>query len=591
MRIGKLFFLLLLNISTLFATLIDRSVVKEGYYSIKLGVFKKDESIENILSRFPESDVVIVPYKNRNHVYITNFKTRKSANRFLRKKVRKIFKDAYILKNRFKKRSLKVSLPKVSDSPVVSVCENNTTQPRQSIKKDENRTIVKKAPVKITAPEKTVQKIVKKPVNDQNRTKMTKKEETLTLHEAIMISLNRSRKILSQREKVIQQKFKVEEKRGAFKPNVTLYSTAGYNYTHTRADDDTEDKYPAADAQLSITENLYAGGKHSAELKREEIKLLSEAATFRDKVEEETLKIIEAYLDLYYQEEAIKIERENMRNLEKILEIVEIKAQNGAASQGDLSNIKSKVQNASTALVKATSRYENARSFYEYFLGKANARKKPAEGTFSFPTYTRKTIFSIFEKKNAKLLLNRYKTEAQKYDYQAKKAPFRPTVDLIVTGKEKFSKAQIDPFHDEKASVVLSMNYNLYKGGQDRAKMMQSKSKITQLDYQYQDILESTRYNLKQIFENIQASDDTLVHIQKEVESNKKSVEAYWNAFKYATVDMQTLLLAQRALNSSQQSLIKEKKNYILGHFKLLRETGELLEFLKVESFVDPEQM
>lgn len=590
MRLKSVIIFVLLSISPLFATLIDRSDVIENDYSIKVGVFKEQKSIDNIVRKFPKSDIVVIPYKNRNHLYITNFKTRKAAQRFLNRYIQNAFRDAYILQNRFKKHSRKRVTEKAADTPVVTLHESNNTKPlfvQKPVQNEDNATQQKPLKRKNVIPKAVVHKHLAK---DQNHFIAMHKEETLKLHEAIIIALNHSRKILSQREKVIQQKYKVEEKRGAFKPNITLYSTAGYNYVHTRSDEDSEDKYPAADAQLSITENLYAGGKHDAELEREKAKLLSEAATFRDKVEEETLKIIEAYLDLYYQEEAIKIERENMLSLKKILEIVEIKARNGAASQGDLSNIRSKVENASTALVKATSRYENARSFYEYFLGDA-AKKKPAEGTFSFPQYNRKTIFRIFEYKNAKLVLNRYKTEAQKFDYLSRKAPFRPTVDLIVTGKEKFSKAVLDPFHDEKASVSLSMNYNLYRGGQDKAKMMQSKSKIIQLDYQYQDILESTRYNLKQIFENIQASDDTLVHIQKEVESNKKSVEAYWNAFKYATVDMQTLLLAQRALNSSQQSLIKEKKNYVLGHFKLLRETGELLEFLKVDSFVDPSQM
>ena len=390
---------------------------------------------------------------------------------------------------------------------------------------------------------------------------------------------------------MIQQKWKVEEKRGAFLPNVNLYATAGYNYTHTRADSDSEDKYPASDTQLSITENLYAGGKQKAELEREKRRLAVEAATFRDKVEEETMKIIKAYLDLYYQQKAIEIERKNMQKLQKIESITEIKTQNGAASKGDLSNIRSKVENARTALVKATARYQSAKAFYEYFLGKEAAQRSPSEGLFTFPKHDHEAIFRLYLQHNAKVVANRNKIEAQKFDYRAKKAAFRPTIDLIVTGKEKFSKAEIDPYRDEKASAVLSMNYNLYKGGRDKAKLMQSKSRITQLSYQYEDIVESIRYNLKQLIENIGASNETLVHIQKEVEENEKAVESYWNAFGYATVDIQTLLLAQRALNSARQSLIKEQKNFVLSHFKLLQQTGELLPFLKIDDFVDPDKM
>jgi outer membrane protein TolC len=563
---------------TLFITFATAKEIKKedlvsGLYSIKIGVFQEKKNIEKVKKKFHNLPVVIFVRKNRSHIYITNIATKAKAQTILRNRVRKNFHDAYILQNTSKHHI-------VPKSTAVKTFDSNKTSPLHS---KENAT------QKPTLKQKK-QKSSTKKVIDTNTT-VVQTKDTILLKDAILLSLQRSQKILSLREKVIQQKYKVEEKRGAFLPNVTLYSTAGYNYIHTRADTESEDKYPTADAQLNITENLYAGGKQSAELKKEEAKLRSESASFRDKVEEETLKIIEAYLDLYYQERAIEIERQNIAQLKKILHIVEIKEKNGAASKGDLNDIRSKVENASSAFVKASSRYQNALSFYQYFLGEKGAQRKPAQGTFTFPSYSKKRLFEIFEKKNAKLQINRYKMEAQKFDYYARKAPFRPTLDLIITGKEKFSKGEIDPYHDEKASAVLSFNYNLYKGGADRAKLLGSKSKIAELQYKYTDILESTRYNLKQLFENIQSLDDTLLHTQKEVDANKKAVEAYWNAFTYGSQDITTLLLAQRALNRAQQDLLKDQKNYVLSHFKLLAQSGELLEYLHLEDFVKPEKM
>jgi len=579
MQLRTLIFPLLFLLQTVFAQEIAKEDVVPDMYSIKVGVFKKERSIQKAKKLFATFPVVIFTRHNFQHFYITNIKNKKEAEALLRKKVKKYFKDAYILKNRTRREHMQpttaVTIPADMNSTVTSIAHKLHSS-------EQNRTqISKKVPLAVTPLRHDKKPLL--PSTDSN--------STITLKKAILIALKRSHKILSLREKVIQQRYRVKEKEGAFLPNVTLYSTAGYNYTHTRSDKEGEDKYPSADAQLSITENLYAGGKQEAELKKEQAKLRSESAAFRDKVEEETLKIIEAYIDLYYQQKAIEIEKNNMQSLQKILHIVEIKEQNGASSKGDLNDIKSKVENASAALVKATSRYQNALAFYQYFLGKEGAKQKPSQGEFSFPAYSRKRVFEIFEKKNAKLQINRYKIEAQKYDLQSRKASFRPSVDFIITGKEKFSKAEIDPYHDEKASAVLSMNYNLYKGGSDYAKMMNSKSKIAELNYKYSDILESTRYNLKQLFENIQSLDDTLAHTKKEVEANQKAVEAYWNAFAYGTQDIVTLLLAQRALNRAQQDLLKDKKNYIITHFKLLAQCGELLSYLGISSFTEPDKM
>ncbi len=582
MHFISLFFALLIFLQILEAKPIPRSQYDPTRYSIKLGVFADIDNVHRLERRFAQYDTVAVAYEKRTHFYITNLKDKQRAKSLLQQKIKPLFKDAYLIKPR--KQQQKRELPKGKQHPATTTVTTQTAShvPNNtrsiSTPKVQNYSVLSATKLR----ENNISSVKSEKIENNN---------TISLKEAILISLNRSRKILSLREKVVQQKYKVEEKRGAFLPNITLYSTGGYEYIHTRSDRESEDRYPKADAQLNLTENIYAGGKHQAELKREEAKLFSESANFREKVEEETLKIIEAYLNLYYQSKAIEIERKNMAALQKILDIVKIKEESGATTKGDLNNIKSSVENASTALVKASSRFQNALAFYRYFLGEKASARKPEKGDFSFPTYSHETLMSIFEKKNAKLLSNRYKIEAQKFDYRARKAPFRPTIDLIVTGKEKFSKGVADPFHDEKASAVLSLNYNLYKGGQDRAKLLSSKSKVAQLEYQYIDILESTRYNLEQLFENIRSIDDTLIHIQKEVEANEKAVASYWDAFKYGTQDMQTLLLAQRALNRSQQDLLKDKKEYILSHFKLLAQSGELLEYLKITDFVSLERM
>ncbi len=429
----------------------------------------------------------------------------------------------------------------------------------------------------------------KKNINQsiKKKKKSVKKiDNGILLKDAILISLNRSNKILSLREKVIQQKYKLKTKEALFKPNITLYANTGYNYIHTRSSNDTEDSYPTGDLQLYINENLYAGGKHINELKKERALLKSENAKFRSKVEEETLKIIEAYIDLYYQQKAIEIEKENMKNLQKILKIVEIKAKNGVTTKGDLNNIKSKVENASSALVKATSKYQNALSFYQYFVGK-DIKKLPSEGKFLFKEYKKDDLLKIAQEKNAKLQITRYKIEAQKFDLKAKKAAFYPTIDFIITAKEKFSDGANDPYRDEKATAMLSLSYNLYKGGADKARVDSSLSKIRELQYKYIDILDSTKYNIIQLFENIHSIKESMKHTFNEVAANKKALNSYWSAFKYGNQDIQALLLAQRALNRSEQDKLKEHKEYIMGYFKLLANSGELLEFLKVEDFVN----
>jgi outer membrane protein TolC len=552
---------LLLLAKLLFADIVKREDIIENTYKIAISSFNKQDELNIALKKLKDYDLYI---DSKNALYIVNIPDKKIAKKILERVVKSHYKKAYVI----------YDLTKKSGGIITSKTKDTNLSTNRASKTEINKYVSKQKTLKLTDN------------NDNSDNNLT-----ISLKDALLISLNRSHKIQSLKEKVIQQIYKVREKEGVFLPNITLYSTSGYEYYHTRDKKDIKDKYKKGDIQLNLTQNIYAGGKNSAELNREKAKLLSETASFREKVEEESLKVIEAYLDLYFQKQAIEIEEKNFASLQEILKIVETKERNGAATKGDLNNIKSKVENASTALVKARSRYQNSLSFYRYFLGEENGKKFPKDEKFDFKNYTEANVFDIFKDKNAKLLINRYKIDAQSFDYEAKKSAFKPTVDLILTSKAKYSKAEIDPMREDKASAMISINYNLYKGGSDKAKLLSSKSKLRALKHQYRDIVDSTKYNLKQLFENVKSVNESLSHIKEEVEANRKTLKSYWSAFKYGNQDIQALLLAQRALNRSKQDELKEKKNYILGHFKLLSQTGELLEFLGLEDFVNPQTM
>lgn len=427
-------------------------------------------------------------------------------------------------------------------------------------------------------------KVEKKKVlyHDKHETKLTK--QGLLLKDAILLSLRKSYKISSGREKVIQAKRKVDEKLAAYRPTVNLTLNAGGAYLSPYQAD--EEKFLKSDESLVINQNIYAGGKHENEIKKEKANLKAAQEKFKSQVEEETLKVIDAYLSLIYQKMGIEITRNNMLSLKKILEIVTTKEEAGASSKGDLNYIKSQVENASSTLVKAESKYQNAIAFYEYYVGELDDSNRPIEYEFTFELEDEKKTLALMYDNNAKLQVAKAKMDAEKHNLKSQKSKFKPTLDFSVTGKDKQSGYLSEP-QEDRATALLSFNYNLYNGGKDKAIVLGTKSKISELQFKLIDLKESTEYNTKQMYENILSSRDSLVHTKKEVDANIKVIDSYWAAFKYGTQDIQALLLAQRALNRSELDVIKEKQAYTNSYFKLMEQTGTLLKTLHLEDFID----
>ncbi len=449
---------------------------------------------------------------------------------------------------------------------------------------------------KVTKKEKKVAQIVPTTIDEENKEKTISKnppqsknaKSGFLLKDAVLLGLQKSYKISALREKVIQAKRKLDEKLAAYKPTINLTANAGGAYLSPYQA--SEVKFLKSDESLNMNQNIYAGGKHKEEIKREKANLLAAQEKFKSQVEEETLKIIDAYLTLIYQQMAIDITRSNMLSLKKILSIVTDKEAAGASSKGDLNYIKSQVENASSALVKAESKYQNAIAFYEYYVGQLNDQNRPIEYTFDFKLEDENSTLAMMEANNAKLQIAKAKLEAEKANFQSKKAKFKPTLDFSITAKDKQSGYEAEP-QEDRVTALLSFNYNLYNGGKDKAIVLGSKSKIQELYYKLVDLKESSQYNTKQMYQSILSSLDSLKHTQKEVDANTKVIDSYWAAFKYGTQDIQALLLAQRALNRSQLDVIKEKQAYTNGYFKLMQQTGTLLHTLHIESFVDAKKM
>ncbi len=563
------FIIIVSFLSPLFALNLGLQQVASKGYAIKLGVYKKLENAKIVENKFIDEQTYIEKkdgkYGIRHHLYIVNFLSKDEAKKKL-KEIKKEINDAFVLLKRVKKDVKVKKIPKIKVAPIVSI------PTIEQINNEANLT--KPKPIK----EKIIVKKPEKPITG------------LTLKEALLKALNKSNKISSAKEKVVQAQRKLDQKKAGYKPRVILYATGGQSYQHIRGEDGLEHNYANGSAELSLTQNIYSGGKVSNSIKKEEENLKVATYKFRSLLEEEMINIIDSYLSIIYEEKSIYKNRENMKSLHKILDIVTIKEENGASTKGDLNYIKSNVENASSALIKAESKYQNAISYYEYFVGNINENNFPIQEDFNFTLNDKNNTLLTMQMHNAKIGSIKAQIEAQRYDLNVKKAPFKPNLDLILSAKQKRTKSENEP-NEDRANAVLSLSYNLYNGGKDKAALLLAKSQIAELKYKLIDLKESTIFNTIQMHDNLSSSKNSLAHIQKEVKANKKVTASYWNAFKYKEQDIQALLLAQRALNRSELDEIKEKKNYILGYYKLLAQTGELLEKVGLENFANPDKI
>jgi adhesin transport system outer membrane protein len=415
------------------------------------------------------------------------------------------------------------------------------------------------------------------------------REKGLSIYEAMLRAIEQSPKLSAAAEVVVQEKEKKAEVEAGHLPTVDFTGDVGYEERQVSPDTlytekpslTTISRYKKTDLYLTITQNLWAGGSIENSVDEKDANLKASLFDYRDKLETLVLDVATAYFNVVYAEIALKISKKNMTSYEKILNIVTIKEKNGAATKGDVNFIRANVDNAKTELVQKQKDVIDSLSKYVYLLQTEDQEEMPYEIESRLYVADLNTSLHDADAYNAQLLRQRSYIKATKFGFLATKGSFHPKVDLSVNGESK-NEFEIGLGQREKINALVTFNYNLYNGGRDEATAIRLLSKMKEQKYLYQDIERNLIFEVKVLNSSVSSLSQSLKLTQSEVIAARKVVESYWIAFRNGTQDLQALQLAQRNLNSAEQSYAKYKKDLILNNFALMKKTGALLQFLEL---------
>jgi len=418
------------------------------------------------------------------------------------------------------------------------------------------------------------------------------RENGLSVYDAINRAMRMSPKVNASYQTVVQNNQKVKEAEAGHLPVFNLSGDLGQETRTLKADDTNPEtttvapitkttNYKKTDIYLTLTENLWNGGTIENSVDEKDAARKASMYEYRDKIESLVVDVATAYFDVVYGEIALKISKKNMRNYKKILNIVTIKEKNGAATKGDVNFIRANVSNAQTQLVQRQKTLSDAMAQYVYLLQTDKTENLPYEISTNFYNEDLNTSLESADKNNARILMQKAYIKSTKFAFLATKGKFQPKIDLSINSESR-NEFDVGIGRREKLNALLSFNYNLYNGGKDEATAIRLLSKMKEQKYLFQDLERRLRFEIKVLNRSVHSRSESLQLTQNEVLAARKVVNSYWIAFQHGTQDLQALQLAQRNLNSAEQSYASYKKDLIINNYKLMRKTGVLLKHIKL---------
>ena len=346
----------------------------------------------------------------------------------------------------------------------------------------------------------------------------------ISLETAILFSLHESTKIKMAGERENQVEYSMHEAKSEYYPDVTLNFEAGLEYNDPAgfsdppADGDTDHTGLASDINLSLRQMIFDKTKLMEVAKRKQ--LISSKSYETELVIEDVLeKTVNTYIDLLAGQKEAYLSAEMLVNMSELVEKIKFSFEAGGVS-------KARFDFATARLALAESKYNTAVSKYKDTVSKLEALIGPMPeflviepDQLSVEDYDMNFYKHLAKKKNSELQLINSDITATKYDFQKQEATYLPKVDFVMELGQGYNQGG-DVGRTRDATAVITVQYDLFKGGERKAAKKRILSRIKELEYEKQDLI-------KEITKNVKVSYNEIQGIKQTISAKLREVDAY----------------------------------------------------------------
>ncbi len=408
----------------------------------------------------------------------------------------------------------------------------------------------------------------------------------LTLKESIIEAIN-TNPVVQERLKnyrLTQQDLNIAE--SEFYPSLDLSGSVGYNDAGSLKNEATSDwshrvidtDYGNYEAQLKLTQNLFDGFSTMNKVDYQEARILAAAYNYIEKSNDIAFKMTSVYINVLRAYELLQTARENIQINEEILTKVNDLFEAGLTTESEVKRIESSLSLSRSNFVVQKNNTLDTEFNFRRILGRmpdVSTMTKPDINTPMPESIERAALYAINH--NPSLIVSEYNIKGAQSLWKQHQKEYYPTIDLEIS--QRYNDVEtINAFNnpDDRFVARIVMNYNLFRGGADKAAVQKDISKINQE-------IEIKRDLKRQVIEGLDLSWNayTMIGLQlKDLNDfNKfaeKTLELNKEEYDLGRRSLLDLLTAQHDVINSRSQIITAEYDRLFSKYRILDAMGLL---------------
>lgn len=369
-------------------------------------------------------------------------------------------------------------------------------------------------------------------------------------------------------------------------PSIDFRADAGIEHS----DDPITRSGPGADTEnllrydtgLTLTQLLFDGWETSYENERQKFRVLSASNRVREASELVSLSIVESYLEVMRQRELLKNARDNVSRHMDLLNQINDSSGAGRTTQADVEQARARVSSARAEEASVRESLRVAEAGFIQQVGDAprdlvmpvvpvNQLSQDVEQEVKATQYASPTV-SI---KQADIAVAKAETDKAK-------APMYPKMDLQLNARTGRNLSGVEG-RDTSGSALVVMNWNLYRGGGDTARVREAINRQAQAKADRSKSEREVDNDVRQTWARMVSAGERARQFAAQADANLEVVRAYKDQFDLNRRTLLDVLDSQNEEYVSRSNMINAEYVEIFAVYRLLALRGDLLKTLGVD--------
>lgn len=400
----------------------------------------------------------------------------------------------------------------------------------------------------------------------------------MTLRDAVAsgVLTNPEYGIIVNNRRATEQELRQAE--GGYYPSIDMSADTGWDWTRS----DAEGSEPEIESLwryqvgLTLTQILFDGFETKYEVERQKSRVESVAHRVRESAEFTGLDIVESYLNVLRQRELLSIAQANVKRHVDIEAQMKDSSAAGRTTEADVEQARARVAASRANESSVREALRTSEATYNKLVGHMpRTLVRPASPSAALSETVEDEVKAALA---ASPTIASREADIQTAAAEAKQneASFYPQFDFQASAS-RANDASSAEANTERARALVLMNWNLYRGGADTARVKEGMYRYAESKETRANTARQVEEDVRQTWAQMVSSSERAQEFSVQADANENVVTAYLDQFNLDRRTLLDVLDAQNEYFVSRSNAINAHYVELFAAYRLLALKGQLL--------------